>query len=116
MGQTRENILDLEPQEAEEKEEIVKVKFLKGGCDVFFCSQYSPLSKARRRNAPEPLKSRGRGVGIAQLRDSDAGWMWDHQTQSWASQNRTGSSAAAGQRLREFSYEAKAKRGKKRRE
>jgi hypothetical protein len=33
------NILDREPQEAEEKEEIVVNVILKGGCDVFFYDQ-----------------------------------------------------------------------------
>jgi hypothetical protein len=32
-----QNILNREPKRAEEKEEIVIDKFLKGGCDVFFC-------------------------------------------------------------------------------
>jgi hypothetical protein len=31
------NILNKEPRGAEEKEEIVVYKVLKGGCDVFFC-------------------------------------------------------------------------------
>jgi hypothetical protein len=31
---------------AETEEEIVCLTFLKGGCDVFFCSQQSSLAKA----------------------------------------------------------------------
>jgi len=36
-GQPQRNILAREPKRAEEKEEIVQIKSLKGGCDVFFC-------------------------------------------------------------------------------
>jgi hypothetical protein len=41
-----QNILNREPKRAEEKEEIVVNKFLKGGGDVFFCNYYNNAAKA----------------------------------------------------------------------
>ena len=93
--QPGKNILNLERQRAEEKEEIVDLKILKGGCDVFFSSQYNRLAKAGRPDAADALEGRGDGAGITQLRDPDAGWMRDNQTLEGVSQNRTGSSGTA---------------------
>ncbi len=67
-------MLELEPQEAEEKEEIVEMKILKEGCDVFFCRKSSGLAKAGRRTVAQFVQSRGAGAGTPQLRDLDAGW------------------------------------------
>jgi hypothetical protein len=88
-------MLNGEVQGAEEEDEIVKLKILKGGCDVFFYSHYSSLAKADRGDAAGSLKGRGTGVGITQLRDSALQWMRDHETLVWVGQNRTGSSRAA---------------------
>src|SRR5215468_4811963 len=88
-------MLNRRPKEAEEKEEIVKTKFLKGGCDVFFCPQYSPLAKASSRDVTQSVEGRSHGAGITQFWDPDAGWMRDHQTLQGVSQNRTGPSRTA---------------------
>ena len=88
-------MLEGEPKEAEEKEEIVVKVILKGGCDVFFSSQYSGLAKACHADAAQSLESGGRGVGITQLRDSPVQWMRDHQTFEGVSQTGAGASGAA---------------------
>ena len=77
------NILNGEPKQAEEKEEIVDLKILKGGRDVFFHSQYSALAKASRRTVAGSLQVAGTGAGITQLRDPDVGWMRDEQVEPW---------------------------------
>jgi hypothetical protein len=67
------NILNRGPQSAEEKEEIVVMKILTGGCDVFFYGQYSNAAKACRGDAAESVKGGGASARIAHLRDLDAG-------------------------------------------
>jgi hypothetical protein len=71
-------MLDLEPKQAEEKEEIVCRKILKGGRDVFFCDQYSCLAKARSKDAAESLEGGGDGTWVTQLRDPDTGLTFPH--------------------------------------
>src|SRR5271170_3182078 len=89
------NILEREPQTAEKEEEIVVNVSPKGKCDAFFSLQYSHLPKASSRNAAQSQRGRSGGVRITQFRDSDLGWMRDHQTLQWVSQNRAGSGRAA---------------------
>jgi hypothetical protein len=36
-------------KKAEKEEETVSNRFLKGGCDVFFCNQHSRLAKQGKR-------------------------------------------------------------------
>src|SRR6266571_956058 len=88
-------MLEGEPKEAEEKEEIVVKVILKGGCDVFFCHQYSSLTKAGRGDAAEPVEGRGTSVGITQLRDFAIQWVRTDAVEPWVSQNRAGASWAA---------------------
>jgi hypothetical protein len=63
----------LSQKKPKKKEEIVELKLLKGGCDVFFCDQYSHLTKARKRDAAEPVEGRGASAGMAHVWDLDAG-------------------------------------------
>jgi len=53
----------------------------KGGCDVFFCRQYSRLAKACRGDAAQSLQGGGPGAGIIEFRDSDAEWVRDKQVE-----------------------------------
>jgi hypothetical protein len=67
------NILNREPKQAEEKEEIVELKLLKGGCDVFFYNYYSSAAKACWGDAAESVKGGSAGARIAHVWDLDAG-------------------------------------------
>jgi hypothetical protein len=75
--QNGKNIPAEELKRAEREEEIVHIKFLKGGCDVFFYCKHSTEALARRGFVAESLEAAGAGARVAQLWDGDPEWMRD---------------------------------------
>src|ERR1700751_174841 len=67
----------------------------KGGCDVFFCDEYSSSAKAGSPDAAGFVQVRGRGAGITELRDGAIQWGWTDAVESWASRNRASASGTA---------------------
>jgi len=68
-------------KEPKKKKRSVSMSTSKGGCDVFFCRQYSRLAKACRGDAAQSLQGGGPGAGIIEFRDSDAEWVRDKQVE-----------------------------------